>query len=328
MLTRFHQAEVKDFVDDVVKPYFAQESRQVVQGEVLVFKGVQMKVMQMEPFAGIIDENTTLFTEPEALSDLEKVHLRPVFESLPNSEKNITEDLLFKKYLKGFLQGTHRILKKGETVHVEGVEFYVVDALPERGVVTFGSVIFTEGGPIDGDELRAIQMQRDEEMARQLQEQMMREEYGDSPPIFVGSGNVDLEARRASAMIQQRLASIISQMPDNHPQRIALLNMQRQLGEASSPEVFFEMLAAARDGQMLNRGATSERVAQLPTSQYRKLSEDTSADLESLSCRICLSDYEEGEVLRTMPCFHRFHEGCIDKWLQRDNKCPICKNAV
>jgi hypothetical protein len=323
------QSDIKDFVEEAVQPYFAQEHRQVVEGEVLMFNGVQMKVLQMEPSSGIVDETTTLFTESESLPDLEKVHLRPVYESLPNSEKQINEDLLFRKYLKGFLQGTTRCLKKGETVQVDGVDFYVVDALPEKGVVTFASVIFTEGGPISGDELRRIQLERDEQIARQLQEQMMREEYGDRP-FLMGPGAMNLEARRATALIQQRLSSIIAQIPENHPQRPALLEMQRQLAAtANSPEAFFELLQAARDGQVGHRGAASERVAQLPTSNYHRTSTDESnADLEAISCRICLSDYEEGEVLRTLPCFHRFHEGCIDKWLQRDNKCPICKTEV
>ena len=42
-------------------------------------------------------------------------------------------------------------------------------------------------------------------------------------------------------------------------------------------------------------------------------------------CTICLSDYEEKEKMRRLPCFHQFHQNCVDKWLHQAKKCPICR---
>jgi len=47
------------------------------------------------------------------------------------------------------------------------------------------------------------------------------------------------------------------------------------------------------------------------------------------SCLVCLTEYEDNEELRTMPCLHFFHKKCIDKWLlERSSTCPICKFNV
>jgi hypothetical protein len=45
-------------------------------------------------------------------------------------------------------------------------------------------------------------------------------------------------------------------------------------------------------------------------------------------CAICLTDYEDGEQLRVLPCSHFFHPGCIDVWLLKTNACPMCKAKV
>jgi len=46
------------------------------------------------------------------------------------------------------------------------------------------------------------------------------------------------------------------------------------------------------------------------------------------TCSICLSDYEFGQVIKILPCMHKFHGQCIDMWLGEHNTCPVCKTKV
>jgi len=49
-------------------------------------------------------------------------------------------------------------------------------------------------------------------------------------------------------------------------------------------------------------------------------------DEANKKCMICITEYEDSESVRTMPCLHYFHTECIDKWLlSRGRTCPICK---
>ncbi|KAI4352565.1 hypothetical protein L6164_006802 [Bauhinia variegata] len=46
---------------------------------------------------------------------------------------------------------------------------------------------------------------------------------------------------------------------------------------------------------------------------------------EGTDCPICLEDNEIGSEVKEMPCKHRFHSGCIEKWLGIHGSCPICR---
>ncbi|KAF8396766.1 hypothetical protein HHK36_018398 [Tetracentron sinense] len=47
---------------------------------------------------------------------------------------------------------------------------------------------------------------------------------------------------------------------------------------------------------------------------------------EDRTCAVCLSEFEEGEELRTLPdCMHSFHVSCIDMWLYSHTNCPLCR---
>ncbi|KAJ4711355.1 E3 ubiquitin-protein ligase RING1-like [Melia azedarach] len=42
-------------------------------------------------------------------------------------------------------------------------------------------------------------------------------------------------------------------------------------------------------------------------------------------CVICLEEYEAGEIAKEMPCKHKFHANCIEKWLGIHGSCPVCR---
>ena len=52
-------------------------------------------------------------------------------------------------------------------------------------------------------------------------------------------------------------------------------------------------------------------------------------DLEEDSCALCLEAYGADDHVRTLPCSHVFHRGCIDAWFDanayRERSCPLCK---
>ena len=33
-------------------------------------------------------------------------------------------------------------------------------------------------------------------------------------------------------------------------------------------------------------------------------------------CVVCMSDFEQRQLVRVLPCSHEFHAKCVDKWLK------------
>lgn len=87
------------------------------------------------------------------------------------------------------------------------------------------------------------------------------------------------------------------------------------------------------NGDVGPRGLNTDEINVLPTSKFAEkmqssssLSHHGTASDETVSeCRICLSQFEPNETLRTLPCLHRFHRHCIDNWIQRNAVCPVCR---
>lgn len=46
-------------------------------------------------------------------------------------------------------------------------------------------------------------------------------------------------------------------------------------------------------------------------------------------CPICLCNFEEGEMVRLLPCQHLFHKICVDEWLIKVKRfCPSCRRDI
>lgn len=51
--------------------------------------------------------------------------------------------------------------------------------------------------------------------------------------------------------------------------------------------------------------------------------------IEGRECAVCLSEFQENELLRLLPkCSHAFHLPCIDTWLRSHSNCPLCRANV
>lgn len=129
-------------------------------------------------------------------------------------------------------------------------------------------------------------------------------------------------------MVEQRIHSLLRSLPPSDPQAIMLAQLLRRLPRNPDGTISQEALTRLAEELETMNGAPRPVVDALPLHNYKPPTSKAEAAEEQQSCMVCLGEYEENEVIRTLPCLHIFHQPCIDKWLQAHKTCPLCKHDV
>ncbi|OAY79591.1 E3 ubiquitin-protein ligase ATL42 [Ananas comosus] len=84
-------------------------------------------------------------------------------------------------------------------------------------------------------------------------------------------------------------------------------------------------VAVGSGGLRSSSGIDKTVVESLPFFRFSALR----GDRGGLECAVCLSRYDDAELLRLLPgCRHAFHLECIDRWLDAHSSCPLCRTKI
>lgn len=122
---------------------------------------------------------------------------------------------------------------------------------------------------------------------------------------------------------------IMQQPPQNaggRPDALGLLSELFGHQHVRDPAALFELLGEL---EPVPRGVDPAIVDASTTTMIHEASaaERGGSAAQSL-CSVCLEHFRQGEELRMLPCMHRYHRQCIDRWLARSPACPVCKHEI
>ncbi|KAJ6805920.1 uncharacterized protein M6B38_176515 [Iris pallida] len=95
-----------------------------------------------------------------------------------------------------------------------------------------------------------------------------------------------------------------------------VLHTRRDFNESD-----YEMLLTLDENDHYHVGASVDQINSLPQSVIQ-------SDNIQEACAICLETPSVGDVIRPLPCLHKFHKECVDTWLRRKSSCPVCKSEI
>jgi hypothetical protein len=119
--------------------------------------------------------------------------------------------------------------------------------------------------------------------------------------------------------------------------RVPVQHLRLMLHAGAFPPEAFDALSALDDGAAADRlgaaraPASEAEVDALPLHVHGSGGKAAAGEASggAQSCVVCLDAFAKGDVLRSLPCLHLFHQFCVDKWLEsHEATCPICKLSI
>jgi len=173
------------------------------------------------------------------------------------------------------------------------------------------------------EETEEERIRREQEESEALARQMMAEEA-------MASYNMSANFLRdhADNYSSEDLAALQAAMAEEDSE-------EEEFDEGPSAELSYDTLL--RLGERLGdvkqeRWAmvAKEQISKLPTFKFSTCEEATLKDRDDseVKCLVCQCPYEEGDLLRRLPCKHCFHAECVDQWLMNKDVCPYCRQAI
>lgn len=290
------------------------EYRHLMINDTFVFKDIQFRVMECVPRDGYIDSSTEVYIEGSPVEDIAKLRLRPIFEDLPNIHKNLTSEELCNMYVFPYFRSRSRYIDSTRELNIFGVRFIVRSSMPSAGIITC-ETMFEKMIPLQAMELQRMQEEEDMQLARRLQQEEntrpMSQFYGHNMSLN------DIFTRLHQTQGVNNTQNSAAFTTANSQAFVQLLQ-QFQMHSQQAQEV------------EVNRGIDQHMVDRLPTFSYSEVDDGLKdeEDNRDVTCRICLEQFVNGEELRLLPCFHKYHKDCVDHWLKMSSKCPICKSSI
>ncbi|XP_024136779.1 E3 ubiquitin-protein ligase RNF165 [Oryzias melastigma] len=189
----------------------------------------------------------------------------------------------------------------------------------------------------DDATVRTLQMEEDEALARNLQAQFDKEEqlsrhqhhhYHQHQHRLQQSPH-----RHFSYMEPHWMSQVLAAVSPLVGLEDDLIGQHRQRGQSRRRNILpdlsndvqgnnYEALLEfeERQGAVVSKKLSRREIQRFPTKKFQ--STKTTGNTQ---CQICFCDYDEGEKLRMLPCFHDYHVQCIDRWLKDNTTCPICR---
>ncbi|XP_071926711.1 E3 ubiquitin-protein ligase MPSR1-like [Coffea arabica] len=135
-----------------------------------------------------------------------------------------------------------------------------------------------------------------------------------TPNPVQDSSTPDQEAQQSPPNMRESTDRIILINPLT--QGMVVIEGSRGSGSSSSSLESLLRDLFSKDGQP---PASKASIEAMPMVEVKEDSEE---------CVICLEEWEAGALAKEMPCKHRFHGECIEKWLRIHGSCPVCRHKM
>lgn len=321
--------------------YFSNRRRCLGIGEYFKYGDAKFKVLGAFPTYGIVGKNTAIYCSQLLNTHfVNKLHVLPINGPLVNPD-------IFNRTISPFFKHRPRHITPGQYLYLNRQEYMITASQPNDGVVSNTAQFYFEGEPIQTIQTLTLVPYFEElpPQYRTLSKEVLIEEIVNYYLMPYFQGFKRLACQGQDIMIE----GVNFLVEYSYPSRGVTLESTGIIYEGSfksrhmQPEIMFIprngymspqitdlnrqlfQLQLLMQGLEIPQEQTDQRIIEsLPSRSLTSIPSNP----EASRCMICLNDYQIGDVVTTLPCFHMFHPECITEWLNRSKLCPLCKTSV
>lgn len=335
----------------------------IESGTVLESNGFRFAVIKCDPASpgrGIIDSETQYFLEGPTLSRLRRVQMTGLVRHGPGQDEDVFRQYIAPHLRTNLADPTRcQVVRLYDTPRFSGVPFYVQAIDPNDqgwGIIDNNTEIFASRDEVsEFDRIHVVPFSDTlpsaydfdvfqdyvkpyfaSHLTERFQEGQSFYHNGvhfkvvacDPPgPRRVGNSTEVYSDGRLHPTAAELLTPDQARHLSLFPAGIQMLLLQTNLFGSGD---IADRIMEAQGQHSRNRQTGLSQSALENLTQEDSWSEDLRRrlDLEQTECIVCLSDFQDGDRVRCLPCKHVFHTACIDEWLGRDAHCPLCRNGL
>jgi len=97
-----------------------------------------------------------------------------------------------------------------------------------------------------------------------------------------------------------------------------------QNGEPNPDNMTYEELLELEEKMgKVSRGFTKHQIDSIPIERFVQTSPSSQK-----TCPVCHDDFQNNEKVKKLNCNHSYHTNCIDPWLSKEKRCPLCMTDI
>lgn len=317
-------------ITTILKPYFVMRLRCVEEGILFNYRSLKFKVLACYPRQGFVEKTTRV----HLYRDLTMEPVREV-EVIPLPPHIITEELFDEVFLPYFTS-TERHLHTSQHIVIYGLECVISKTEPRDGFVVPSITEFNFSEfPVPAvnrivltpyiEDIPAVLSRLSENqlivtiMNHYLMPYLKGWNHIMKQGLVIDIGGIDFKIREVVPEI-----GYIDENTSVFYNGKAVSRRRNPLAASELEQI--RSLVREIEGEWL---ANKEKIDKLPEFLLEKPPESE----EQKTCVICLTELETGAKVKTFPCcnpylVHIFHKLCCEKWLLRNQTCPVCKISI
>lgn len=287
---------------------------------------------------GIITQNTVInLNEILTLNKITKVKISPIFPSRIDPQ-------IFNSVLAPHFTSRPRHLNKNQYLYLNQMEYVITGIVPINGIVDKDTEFFFEGPPlypvqavsftcfIEDIPLVYLRISR-AGLHHELLQCFLLPYFQGTKKLISQNQAININGLEfivsgctpdSGLIMEHTMIYIDGNFVSRDPYQNTQIELRNRI--ASQQIAGFDFVLAELE-TMIQRTNARPRCTPDELIQSLPIREIEPND-QSQQCVVCLSEFEPKEKVKYLPCFHNFHCECIDRWLTKNNVCPLCKFKI